>query len=263
MIKKYRLAIMALLLAAWMSSGLAADVQLGAGDVLKITVYDHPDLSLETRVSEAGSISYPLIGQVTVGGISSAAAEKKIAGLLEGGKFIRNAQVNIIVTVMQSQQVSILGQVNRPGRYPIEGRRSILEILALAGGVNSEAGDTATLVRNRNGNSSKEVIDILGMVQSGDLALNSEVLAGDIVYVARAQKFYIYGQVQRPGMYRLERGMTVLQALSVGGGLSQRGTERGIRIKRSDLRGVMQEIPVKHDDLIQTDDVVYIQESLF
>jgi polysaccharide export outer membrane protein len=263
MIKKYWMTIIALLLAGLMSPVFAADVLLGAGDVLKITVYDHPDLALETRVSEAGSISYPLIGQVTVGGISSAAAEKKIAGLLEGGKFIRNAQVNIIVTVMQSQQVSILGQVNRPGRYPIDGRRSVLEILALAGGVNSEAGDTATVVRNRDGNSSKEVIDILGMVQSGDLALNSEVLAGDIVYVARAQRFYIYGQVQRPGMYRLERGMTVVQALSVGGGLSQRGTERGIRIKRSDLNGVMQEIPSKHDDVIHADDVLYIQESLF
>lgn len=263
MIKKYSMAIIALLLAALLSPVVAADVLLGAGDVLKITVYDHPDLTLETRVSEAGGISYPLVGQVTVGGISSAVAEKKIASLLESGKFIRNAQVNIIVTVMQSQQVSILGQVNRPGRYPIDGRRSILEVLALAGGVNSEAGDTATLVRHRDGNSNKQVIDIMSMVESGDLALNSEVLAGDIVYVARAKRFYIYGQVQRPGVYRLERGMTVLQALSVGGGLSPRGTERGIRIKRSDLNGAMQEMTAKHDDLINMDDVLYVQESLF
>lgn len=254
---------MALFMAILISPVFAADVQLGAGDVLKITVYDHPDLSLETRVSEAGSISYPLIGQVAVGGISSAAAEKKIAGLLEGGKFIRNAQVNIIVTVLQSQQVSMLGQLNRPGRYPMEGRRSVLDMLALAGGVNAEAGDTATVVRTRDGNTTKEVIDIIGMVQSGDMTPNLELQGGDIVYVARAKRFYIYGQVQRPGVYRLERSMTVLQALSVGGGLSQRGTERGIRIKRSDINGAMQELTVKHDDLIQTDDVLYVQESLF
>jgi polysaccharide export outer membrane protein len=261
--KKYWIAVMALLLSTWISNVLAADVPLGPGDVLKISVYDHPDLSLETRVSEAGRISFPLIGEVVVGGISSAAAEKKIAGRLKDGSFIRNPQVNIIVAVMQSQQVSVLGQVNRPGRYPLDGRRSVTDILALAGGVNADASDTVTLVRTRNGKADKQVIDLIEMVRSGDMKQNPELRAGDVVYVERAARFYIYGEVQRPGTYRLERNMTVSQAISVGGGLSQRGTERGVRLKRRDANGVIQEISAKQDDLIRVDDVVYVRESLF
>lgn len=261
--KKYWIAFMTLLLSTWMCGALAADVQLGAGDVLKISVYGHPDLSLETRISEAGGISFPLVGEVVVGGISSAAAEKKIAGLLERGSFVRNAQVNIIVTLMQSQQVSVLGQVNRPGRYPIDGRRSMTDILALAGGVNADAGDMVTLIRTQNGKVNREVLDLIEMVRSADMKQNPDMLAGDVLYVERAPRFYIYGEVQRPGAYRLERNMTVLQALSVGGGLNQRGTERGVRLKRRDASGALQEIVAKHDETVRVDDVVYVQESLF
>ena len=116
--------MMAALLALAAGMAGAADVPLGAGDVLKISVYGNPDLGLETRVSEAGQITFPLVGAVDVGGLSASAAEKKLGGLLESGGYLRKAQVNIIVTSLQSQQVSVLGQVNRPGRYPLEGKRS-------------------------------------------------------------------------------------------------------------------------------------------
>ncbi|MEB0010047.1 polysaccharide export protein EpsE [Glaciimonas sp. Gout2] len=269
--KKYWLVILALVIGALsgtfsnplMSAAFAADVQLGAGDVIRISVYDHPDLLLETRVSEAGSISFPLIGEVQVGGVSSSVVEKKIASLLEAGSFIHNAQVNVIVTLMQSQQVSVLGQVNRPGRYPIDGQRSLTDILALAGGGNADAGDTVTLIRTRNGKTEKEVIDLIEMVRTGDMKQNQGLIGGDVIYVERAPRFYIYGEVQRPGTYRLERNMTVLQALSVGGGLSQRGTARNVRLKRRDEKGVLQEIVAKHDDLVGSDDVLYVRESLF
>jgi len=255
--------MLALLLTALSGSVAAEDVQLGPGDVLKISVYGNPDLSLETRVSESGSISYPLIGDVAVGGMTTAAAEKKISGLLEGGGFIRDAQVNINVAVLQSQQVSVLGQVLRPGRYPIDGRRNLTDILALAGGINPDGGDTITLVRSRNGKTSREVIDLVDMMRTGDMKQNLDLVGNDVIFVERAARFYIYGEVQRPGMYRLERDMTVLQALSSGGGLSMRGTERRIRIKRRDAEGKLQVLPAEQDDLLQTNDVVYVQESLF
>jgi polysaccharide export outer membrane protein len=241
----------------------AADVQLGAGDVVRINVYNNPDLSLEARISEAGMISYPLLGEVSIKGLTPGAASKKIADLLEKGGFIRNAQVNMIVTVMQSQQVSVLGQVNRPGRFPIDGTRNLTDILALAGGVGADAGDAITLIRNNNGQSRKEVIDLLDMVRSNGTPGNVEVLPGDVIYVERAPRFYIYGEVQRPGAYRLEKNMSVLQALSVGGGLTLRGTERGVRVKRRDENGKMQTMRVEHDDLVKVDDVIYVQESLF
>jgi polysaccharide export outer membrane protein len=262
-----RLLILSLaMLALCCSAGVYAEnLQLGAGDVVKVSVYGNPDLTLEARLSETGGISFPLIGEVMIGGLSTAAAEKKISGLLENGGFIRKAQVNIIVAVMQSQQVSVLGQVNRPGRYPVDGKRSVTDMLALAGGVNADGADCVTLIRNRNGNgdSSKEVIDVVEMLRSGDMRRNLDLASNDVIYVERAARFYIYGEVQRPGVFRLERAMTVLQALSVGGGVSARGTERSIRIKRRDAEGVLQVLVAKHDDLLQVDDVVYVQESLF
>lgn len=254
---------MATLLAFSAGFASAADVQLGAGDVLKISVYGNPDLALETRVSEAGEITFPLVGNVALGGLSVSAAEKKLGGLLESGGFLRKAQVNIIVTQLQSQQVSVLGQVNRPGRYPIEGKRSLMDMLAMAGGVSQDGGDAVSLIRKRNGKTTREIVDIVEMVRSADLNRDLDVAGNDVIFVERAPRFYIYGEVQRPGAFRLERSMTVLQALSVGGGLTQRGTERGIRIKRRDEAGKLEVINARHDDLLQVDDMVYVQESLF
>lgn len=253
----------ALLLLTLFGGAQAAPAVLGAGDVLKVSVYGSPDLTTETRVSDTGSITFPLLGPVEIAGLPLAAAEKKIGGLLESGGFLRKAQVNILVTQIQSQQVSVLGQVNRPGRYPIEGRRSVLDLLAMAGGISPDGGDTVALIRKRNGKTSKDLIDIIGMVRTGELDNDFELAANDVLYVERAPRFYIYGEVQRPGPFRLERGMSVLQALSAGGGLSARGTERGMTIKRRDANGKQQIIDVKQDDLVQVDDVVYVKESLF
>lgn len=264
LLKKIFASVLSMVWLAWVALPVhAATGQLGAGDVIKITVFGSPDLTLETKISETGRITYPLIGEVYLSGLTPAIAEKKIAGLLENGGFLKNPQVNILVSLLQSQQISVLGQVNKPGRYPLDGKRSITDILAQAGGVSPEGGDTVTLVRTRQGKTTKEVIDLLDMVRTGDMQRNSELANDDVLYVERAPRFYIYGEVQRPGAYRLERDMTVQQALSVGGGLSPRGTERGMRIKRRDEKGVLREIEAKHDDLIQVNDVVYVKESLF
>jgi polysaccharide export outer membrane protein len=241
----------------------AAEVPLGAGDVVKVSVYGSPDLTLETRVSEAGTITFPLIGQVNVGGLSVAAAEKKIGGLLESGGYLNKAQVNLLVTTLQSQQVSVLGQVNRPGRYPVDGKRQVLDLLATAGGIGAEGGDRISLIRNRNGNTTRETIDLGSIVTSGSLAQNIEVSGGDIIYVERAPRFYITGEVQRPGAFKIERQMTVLQALSAGGGLTPRGSDSGIKVTRRDASGKATTINASHDDLVQVDDVITVRESWF
>ena len=255
--------IIASLLAFTLGSAMAEDVTLGAGDMLKISVYGSPDLTQEVRLSEAGVITFPLLGPVGIGGMTVAAAEKKLAGSLEAGGFIRNAQVNIIVTQTQSQQVSVLGQVNRPGRYPLEGKRSLMDMLAMAGGMGPDSADTISLIRKRNGKTSKDIIDVIQMVRSADLSQDFDLAGNDVLYVERAPKFYIYGEVQHPGAFRLERAMTVIQALSVGGGLTAKGTERGMRIKRRDQSGKLQVIEAKLDDMVNVDDVVYVKESMF
>lgn len=255
--------LIAILMSLCFGYANADDIELGPGDTLRISVYGHADLSLETRISESGSISYPLIGEVKVAGLSQAGAERKIAGMLERGGYLRKPQVNIAVAQNQSQQVSVLGQVTRPGRYPVDGTRSLTDILALAGGMTADAGDTVTLVRTRKGETQKEVLNIHEMVKSGEMHMNLKLRTNDVIYVDRAPRFYIYGEVQNPGTYKLERNMTVIQALSVGGGLSPRGTDRGVRLKRRDENGTLKEITARHDDIVQTDDVVYVRESLF
>jgi len=261
--KRVYACLLALLLAICALSAGAADIPLGAGDALKISVFGNPDLSLETKVGEEGSITFPLIGAVGVAGLSTSDAEKKISGLLVKGGFLKKAEVNINVTELQSQQVSVLGQVTRPGRYPISGRRSLTDMLALAGGIGPEGGDTATIVRTRDGKTEKQVVNLVEMIQATDMQSNLDLVNGDMVYVDRAPKFYIYGEVQHPGGYRLERNMSVMQALSIGGGLTPRGTERGLRIKRRDANGNTSMISVKNDEILKPDDVVYVKESLF
>jgi len=241
----------------------AADVVLGPGDVVKATVYGSPDLAVETRVSEAGSMTFPLLGEVQVGGLSTQQAEKKIGGLLEKGGYLKKAQVNLLITTLASQQVSVLGQVNRPGRYPVEGKRKVLDLLALAGGINADGGDMVSLVRTRNGNTTRETIDVVDMVRKGELNRDVEVAGGDIIFVERAPRAYITGEVQRPGPFRIERAMTVQQALSAGGGLTPRGTERGLRITRRDPGGMQKTMDAKADDLVQVDDVITVRESWF
>jgi len=241
----------------------AAEVVLGPGDVVKATVYGSPDLATETRVSEAGSMTFPLLGEVQVGGLTTQQAEKKIGGLLEKGGYLKKAQVNLLITTLASQQVSVLGQVNRPGRYPVEGRRKVLDLLAMAGGANAEGSDLVTLVRTRNGATTRETIDIVDMVRKGELNRDYEVAGGDIIFVERAPRAYITGEVQRPGPFRIERAMTVQQALSAGGGLTPRGTQRGLRVTRKDANGVAHTIDVKNDDLVQVDDVITVKESWF
>lgn len=241
----------------------AAEQLLGPGDVLKISVFGNPDLGLETKVSDSGHISFPLLGPVKVAGMGVSSAEKKLSSSLTEGGFLKNAQVNILVTQLQSQQISVLGQVNRPGRYPVDGKRSLVDMLALAGGANGDSADAVTLVRVKEGQTTKEVVDLAEMIRSGDMSKNLDLFPGDIIFVDRAPKFYIYGEVQRPGAYRLDRGMTVVQALSVSGGLTPRGTDRGIVVRRRGQDGTVSMIKAKHEDAILVDDVISIKESLF
>lgn len=241
-----------------------SEYRLGAGDVIRINVYQNPDLQLEARVSEAGVISYPLLGSVSIGGLGVTQAEKLIADGLRNGNFVKQPQVSILVVQVRGNQASVLGQVNRPGRFPIEsGEMRLTELLATAGGVAVSGADIVTLVGRRNGQPLRRQIDLPTLFRSGAAGDDPVVQNGDTIYVDRAPFVYIYGEVQRPGAMRLERGMTLLQALATGGGLTQRGTEKGIRVHRKDATGRVQVLQPGMDDQVQEGDVVYVRESLF
>jgi len=241
---------------------------LSPGDVVRITVYDHPDMGTVTRVSETGRVNLPLIGEVPVAGVTPPQAASRIAARLRDGKYIKNAQVSLFVERHRSPLVSILGEVQRPGKFPVrdpnsEDIRTVSDLLAAAGGVNGNAADYATLIKKGEKGTVSQRIDLLALLQRGDMSQNVAIDAGDVLHVPRAALFYIYGEVQRPGTYRLERDMTLMQALAVGGGPNQRGTTRGIEIRRRNGDGSVTTRKAKLTETLQPEDVIYVKESLF
>ncbi len=242
----------------------ANEYRLGAGDVVRINVYQSPDLTLETRIGEAGSISYPLLGAVKLGGLTVPQAEKQIADGLLRGNFLKQPQVSIQVTQVRGNQVSVLGQVNKPGRFPLEvADMRLSDLLATAGGIGPAGADTLTLVGTRNGQTFRKEVDLPSLFRGDRREDDVFVQNGDVLYVDRAPQIFIYGEVQRPGTIRLERGMTLMQALATGGGLTLRGTEKGLRVHRKGGDGKTHIIQPAMDDALRDGDVVYVRESLF
>jgi polysaccharide export outer membrane protein len=265
------LALFALSLAALPASAQTPQVQgsrndytLGPGDVLRIQVFQSTDLTVEARISESGVISYPLLGVVKLAGLSPQQAENLISTRLKEGKFLQNPQVTLNVLQFRSQQVSVLGNVARPGRYPLEttGMR-LSEILSVAGGVAPTGADSVILMTTRNGRPQRLEIDLVDMFTTGDLSKDVVLQAGDTLYVNRAPNYFVYGQVQRPGQYALDRGMTVAQAIAKGGGLTLRGTDRGVRLHRRIGERNIQILEPKLDDPVKADDLIFIRESIF
>jgi polysaccharide export outer membrane protein len=242
----------------------AADYPLAAGDSIRIQVFQNPDLTLETRVSENGTITYPLIGEQNIGGLSIAQAEKKIAGDLEKGGFLQKPQVNITLQQVRGNQVSVLGQVGRPGRFPLETANTRLtDMLAIAGGAVATGDDVAIVTGTRAGAPFRKLIDIPSIFLNGQAQNDLVLQGGDVIYVHRAPVFYIYGEAQRPGAYRVERGMTVMQAMAQGGGPTARGSEKRLRLHRKADNNSVQELEPRLTDAVQPDDVLYIRESIF
>jgi polysaccharide export outer membrane protein len=242
----------------------ARDYMIGAGDIVRITVFQSPDLTLETRVAESGMISYPLLGTVRLGGLSVAQAEAEITRGLRDGNFLKQPQVSVLVVQVRGNQVSVLGLVNKPGRYPIDmvGMR-LSELLALAGGVAPGGNDVVTVSGERNGKRFRAEIDLPGLYGRQPMGEDPVLGNGDVVFVDRAPSVYIYGEVQKPGALRLERDMNVMQALAAGGGVTLRGTARGLRVHRRASDGRVLVLEPKMTDVLQDGDVIYVRESLF
>ena len=259
-----RLAALACMLVAAAPASSQPRETLGPGDAVRVTVFQNPDFNTETRLSERGTIVFPLIGEIEFTGMTPAQAGTRIANELKKGKYIVNPQVTVQLTTVRSRQVSVLGEVAKPGKYPLDDHSSRLtDILAMAGGVTPTASDTVTVLVTRDNKLEKREVDVSAMARNGNLAANMEIQGGDTIYVQRAPTFYIYGEVQRAGSYPLKANMSVMQALSVGGGVTLRGTERGLKIHRRNGDGKVIPVDVRLTDPVQPDDVIYVRESLF
>ena len=257
------------LLALMASHGVSAqdrtqEYRLGAGDGIRITVFQNPDLTLETRVTENRTITYPLIGAVTIGGLTIGAAEQVIAKALQSQGFLKQPNVNIVLLQNRGNQVSVLGQVNRPGRYPLETfTMRVSDMLAVAGGISATGADTVVVTGERGGKPFRVDVNVAEIFLSNRTGDDFMVAGGDVIYVHRMPMFYIYGEVQRAGSYRVERGMTVRQALAQGGGPTVRGTERRLRLHRRGAGGNVEVVTPSLDTPVQADDVIFVNESVF
>jgi len=168
------------------------------------------------------------------------------------------------IVYVHARDVSVMGQVNRPGKYAVVGGvRTVADFLAVAGGVNPNGSDMVTVTTVRDGSINHFEVDVDKLFRKGDSSENIELTSGDSIYVARAPMVYIYGEVQRPGAYRIERNMTVIQALALGGGPTLRGTQRGIQVYRRNVEDIVVKNSAELTDAVQQDDVLYVQESLF
>ena len=193
-----------------------------------------------------------------------AQVEKRIADGLRDGNFIKQPQVTVSLVQVRGNQASVLGQVNRPGRYPIESAElRLTDLLAMAGGVSAAGSERLTVVGVRNRQPYRAEIDLPKVFADGSRVSDIVIQNGDVVWVDRAPTIYIYGEVQRPGAIRLERDMTVMQALASGGGLTLRGTEKGMRVHRKGTDGKIEILQPSLDDAVRDSDVIYVRESLF
>jgi polysaccharide biosynthesis/export protein len=241
-----------------------SNYRLAAGDSVRITVFQNPDMTLETRVSEDGAINYPLVGRVQVGDMDISNAEKRIATALKTGGFLKDPQINIQVLDVRGNVVAVLGQVNRAGSFPLVTTNThASQVLAQAGGITQTGDDRIVVTGTRDGKPYKREIDLDtlygGKGGDGDVV----VMGGDTIYVPRAPSFYVYGEVNKPGNYRVERGMTMRQAIAAGGGLTLRGTERRLKVVRKDGQGADQKVDTQLDEAVRPGDVVYVAESIF
>jgi len=246
-------------------AAFAQDYVVGEGDVLRITVYDHPDLSTTARISGEGTILFPLIGEVKVSGLSVSQLSERLAGLLSDG-YIISPQVAIFIEDFRSQKATIMGEVNKPGLYELKGNTTFLEVLSKAGDLTKNAGDKAIIKRKANPSDKKEkiiTIDLKRLVEMGDTSQDVPVLDGDSIYIIKAGLFYVTGEVKKPDAYKFEEGTTVLKAVTMAGGFSDKAATGRVRIIRKikDREELLEK--VKMDESVLPDDVIIVPESFF
>ncbi|PYQ10238.1 MAG: hypothetical protein DMF83_00720 [Acidobacteria bacterium] len=259
------------------SASLPPEYQIGPEDILKVTVYGHEDLTQTVVVQSDGTFVFPLIGRVKGGDLSPKELERKITVLLSQG-FIRNPQVTVIVQEYRSKTIFVVGEIMRPGTYPLSGSRTLVEALAKAGPTTANAGAEVVIVRphgevqgpvlpNQVGegpaSAAAEVIRVsMPDIQAGDLTKNVLLRPNDTVFVPLAPKVFVSGEVRNPGAYPFAPGTTVRQAISLAGGLTEDGSSGRIRVVRT-VAGKSREVKIKLEDAIQPGDTIVVKSKLF
>jgi polysaccharide export outer membrane protein len=256
--------------------------RVGAGDVLEVDVYDDPDLSGLVTIQYAGEISFPLLGDVPVEGMTVKQVQEKLTQLL-AKDYLVDPQVMVRVKEHRSQWVTVVGEVARPGKYYLQGTKTLLDLLTEAGGFTTEASGEVIvsrldqpLIRGSEDNGGEDSIRVvLSPEQSAAQqkeALSLALSNGDIVTATSTQFFFISGEVKNPGSFPITPGLTVLKAVSLAGGLSKFGGKGKVEILRKLSNGETQRIKVDLGDIeggkkpdvpLEAQDIIKVGKRVF
>jgi polysaccharide export outer membrane protein len=250
------------------------DYVVGPQDVLTITSYDQADLTGKFSVEADGTFTYPLIGRVKAGGLPLRQVEAELKRRLKDEGYFVNPQVTVSIESYKSQKIFIVGEVRTPGAYPLSGDMTLIEALARAGSTLPSASSEALIIHATPGQSAPAAVDALKDadnvtrvnlkdIESGILTHNASLRDGDTIVVPRAQSVYVFGQVKNPGAYSLQQAnTTVLQALSLAGGVTENGSTNRIKIVRT-VKGDKVELKAKLGDVVQPGDTIIVSERYF
>jgi polysaccharide export outer membrane protein len=272
----------------------ADEYEIGAGDVLHVTVLGQSEMTGDFAVDTEGLLTFPVLGKVKASQMSTRELERKLTTLLADG-YIRRPQVTVTVHEYRSQKVFVTGEVQRPGPYALKADRSLLALLGEIGPLTPNAGHEVVVMRPPPGAAGPvlplppaspggevsgspdappaagSALEIPGAdvfhislqeLQSGNPERNILLQAGDTVYVPRAAQVYVTGSVVHPGPYRFQEGTTLLQALTVAGGVTERGSAKRVKVIRT-IGGKKQEVKLQMSDLVQPEDTIVVPERFF
>ena len=214
------------------------DYRIGAGDVLKITVWGHEDLTRTSVVAADGRMPFPLIGDVPVASLNPTQLEVRLRELL--GVYVVDPQVTVVVQEYRSQKVFVLGEAEKPGTYALTGQATLLDILSQAGGPSKTAGRQVIIVRFPRSEEpvapgaagSRMLRSNLKALLDGDARENVALESGDTIYIPKMTSFFVLGEVKRPGAFTLEKDTTVLEAITLAGGFTERSAPSVARVLR-------------------------------
>ncbi len=248
---------------------------VGPNDVLGVKVLGEPELSTQYTVDADGTITFPFLQRVPVAGKTVAEIEYALRKGLDPD-WIKNAQVSVVITSYRSRAIYVIGEVRNPAKYTIEGQTTLLEVIAQAGSFTPNAAQNIIVTRYKEGLTGvvagtpvapgdprgAEILRVnRDELSEGKLQANIILQDGDTIFVPAAEKFYVMGMVKQPGQYVLQPGMTVRQAISMAGGLTERGSDRRIKIIRK-VNNKDVEIDAQLSDLVKPNDTVRIAQRL-
>ncbi len=259
-----------------------ADYRVGPGDVLEIEVYDDPELSGLVTVQHGGEISFPLLGDVGVNGLTAREVRETLTRLL-AKDYLVDPQVAVRVKEHRSQWITLVGEVVRPGKYFLQGSKTLLELLTEAGGFTSQASGEVVVSRpdppetpDGGENGDDEPVRIFLSPDQPPAqqksALSLPLRNGDIITATSTQFFYVSGEVKNPGSYPITPGLTVLKAVSVAGGLTKFGSKGKVEILRQGSQSETERIKVDLGDIeggkkpdvpLEAEDIIKVGKRVF